>query len=652
MTISSLFLPGKIGNLHVKNRLFMPPMTTHLVANDGSVTGELLDYYEERAKGGVGLIITETTHAEMEVARGSITGSNLRIDDQKYVIGLSELTDVVHMHNVKIFLQLTIGQGSFCPPFLYPRGVPPIAPSPGANPLWPNWEARELSIDEIDRIVEAYGEAAFRAKMARFDGMELHGHGMYLLAQFMSPYTNRRKDKYGDPAALPLALIQAVRKSVGPDFPISFRWNVDEFIEGGRTLDMSIADAKSFERAGIDAINISGGNFWVPGFATHSCPPMSYPQGHLKQVAKAVRDAVSIPVLLSSKIGDPFVANEILQRGQADFIGLGRTLLADPEWPNKVSQGRLAAVRPCLRDLDGCINSVVAYRKIGCTVNAACGRERRYRIMPAREATKVVIVGGGVAGMEAARVAALRGHAVTLFEASDSLGGQAKLAAMVPFKEEYLHMIRYLETQLQGLGVKVILGQQGSAESILAENPGAVIIATGSHHHVPPIPGIDGPNVFLAREIIGETAEAKGRKIVVAGGGLVGCDTALFLSVKKRKQVTMIEQFTFEEVGFEPYDMNHMDMMKMLDEQQVKIMTETKVVGITEAGVKITDKKGNSSEVEADSVVVALGATADPELGDLLRGRVPSLYTIGDADHPGRKLINAIHQGYYVGTLV
>jgi 2,4-dienoyl-CoA reductase-like NADH-dependent reductase (Old Yellow Enzyme family)/thioredoxin reductase len=652
MTIDSLFLPGKIGKLEIKNRLFMPPMTTHLVANDGSVTKELLDYYEERAKGGVGLIITETTHAEMEIARGSITGSNLRIDDQKYMIGLSELTDMVHMHGTRIFLQLTIGQGSFCPPFLYPRGVQPIAPSRGVNPLWPDWEARELSVGEIDRIVEAYGEAALRAKMARFDGLELHGHGMYLLAQFMSPYTNRRQDKFGDPAALPLALIHAVRSSVGPDFPISFRWNIDEFMEGGRTLAMSTADAKSFEQAGINAINISGGNFWVPGFATHSCPPMSYPQGHLKQVAKAIRDAVNIPVLLSSKIGDPFVANEILQRGQADFIGLGRSLLADPEWPRKTAEGRLADIRPCLRDLDGCINSVVAYRKIGCTVNAMCGREDRYRIRPASEPMKVVVVGGGVAGMEAARVAASRGHDVTLLEASDNLGGQAKLAAMIPFKEEFIHMIRYLDTQLYKLGVKVILGRGATPESVLAEKPGAVIIATGSRHYVPPIPGVDGPNVFLARDVISETAEATGEKIVVAGGGLVGCDTALFLSVKKRKQVTMIEQFTFEEVGFEPYDMNHMDLMKMLHENGVRVMTETKVVEITDAGVRTTDRNGINSEIAADGVVLALGAVADPGLRDALRSKVPRLYTIGDADRPGRKMINAIHQGFYVATLM
>jgi 2,4-dienoyl-CoA reductase-like NADH-dependent reductase (Old Yellow Enzyme family)/thioredoxin reductase len=651
MTMNSLFLPGRVGNLQTKNRLFMPAITTHLVANDGSVTGELLDHYEERAKGGVGLIIIEGTHVEMEIARGSITGSNLRIDDQKYVIGLSELTDVVHMHGAKIFIQMNIGQGSFCPPFLYPKGTRPVAPSPGVNPLWPDWEAHELTIGEIERIVEAFGEASLRAKMAGFDGLELNGHGMYLLAQFMSPYTNKRKDKYGEPAALPLALIKAAKDSAGLDFPISFRWNIDEFLEGGRSLEASLADAKSFEQAGIHAINISGGNFWVPGSATHSSPPMSYPQGHLRHLAKAMKEAVRIPVMLSSRIGDPLVATEILQRGQADFIGLGRSLLADPEWPNKVAEGRSEDIRPCVRDL-GCINGVVAYRKVGCTVNAMCGRERRSKIQPARKPMKVVVVGGGMAGMEAARVAALRGHEVALFEGSDTLGGQVKLASMIPYKEEFIHLIRYLETQLNKLGVVVNLRHEATPESVLAMKPDAVVIATGSRQLIPQIPGIDKSNVFLARDIIAEVADIEGERVVVAGGGLVGCDTALFLSVKKRKQVIMIEQFTFEEVGFEPYDMNHMDLMKMLDEKNVQIMVETKVMEITNSGVKVMTKTGESREVQADAVVVSLGAVARTDLAWALKGKGPQVHVIGDASRPGSKIANAIHQGFHAAAML
>jgi 2,4-dienoyl-CoA reductase-like NADH-dependent reductase (Old Yellow Enzyme family)/thioredoxin reductase len=651
MGIDTLFLPGKIGRTLIKNRIFMAPMSSHLVGSDGSVTKKLLDYHEERAKGGVGLIIIEAAHAEMEIARGSITGNNLRIDDIRCVIGLSELTDVVHMQGAKIFLQITMGQGSFCPPFLYPGGAQPVAPSRIKNPNFPKWTPRELTQDEIHRITEAYGEAALRAKMAGFDGVEIHGHGMYLLAQFMSPFTNKRKDRYGEPAALPLEMIKAVRDNVGEDYPISFRWNIDEFLTGGRDLERSKKDAESFEKAGIHAISISGGNFWVPGGAAHSCPPMSYPQGHLRGIAKAIRNTVSIPVMLSSKIGDPILASEILQRGEADFIGLGRGLLADPEWPNRVAEGKVDDIRPCIRDMDGCINRVAKLKQVSCTVNARCGREGKHEIHLCKKSKKVVVVGGGVAGMEAARVAALRGHDVTLFEASGSLGGQTRLAAMIPYKEDISQIIYYLKNQLEKAGVMIKLGSEATPELLQAMEPEAVVIAAGSKHLVPSIPGIDKTNVFLARDVVAETVDVVGQRIVVAGGGFVGCDTAIFLTVKKRKQVTIIEQLTQEAVGFEPYDMNYMELVKMLKENNVKILTETKIEEITSAGVRIMDKRGKEKEIPADSVVLALGAVPDQELLKALRGKVSGLYAIGDCNRPG-KIIDAIHEGFYHASVL
>ena len=500
--------------------------------------------------------------------------------------------------------------------------------------------------------MEAYGKAALRARMAGFDGLELHGHGMYLLSQFMSPYTNKRKDGYGELAALPLALIKAVKDSAGDDFAISFRWHIDEFLEGGRTLERSVKDAGAFEKAGIHAINISGGNFWVTGSSAHSCPPMSYPQGHLKGLAKAIKDAVTIPVMLSSRIGDPFVANEILQRGQADFIGLGRSLLADPDWPAKVAEGRFDDIRPCLRDMDGCINNVVAYKRIGCTVNAACGRESRSRIEPASRSLKVVVIGGGVGGMEAARVAASRGHNVTLIEASDVLGGQLRLAGMVPYKEDYTRFVLFLENQLRKSAVTLLMGQKATPELVLSMKPDAVIVATGSQHSIPGIPGIDKPRVLLARDVIAEISEVTGGSAIVAGGGLVGCDTALFLSVKKRKRVTVIEQFALEELGFQPYDANHIDLMRILDENGVKILAEAKIEEITDRGVIVTSKNGKRRKIEGDSVVIALGTQADSLLVEQLKGKVPRIHVIGDAAESGGKIMNAVHEGFRVAAML
>jgi 2,4-dienoyl-CoA reductase-like NADH-dependent reductase (Old Yellow Enzyme family)/thioredoxin reductase len=647
MCIESLLKPGKIGKLEMKNRIYMSPMATNFETSDGSVTKELINYYEERAKGGVGLILTGCVHAEMEIARSSITGINTRIDHHKYIIGLSELTDTVHMYGTKIFVQISIGHGSFSSPDLLPPGVQPIAPSPTESTFFPGWTPRVLTMDEIEKIVDAYGKAALRAKLSGFDGIDIHGHSGYLLAQFMSPFTNKRKDKYGDPVALPLALIKAIKENVGDEYPISFRWNIDEFLEGGRNLEESKIDAKIFEKAGIHAINMSGGNFWVPGGAVHSCPPMSYPQGYLGSLAKAMKETVNIPVLLSSKIGDPFVAAKILQEGQADFIGMARGLLADPEWPNKVAAGRIDEIRPCIRDMDGCLNRLVNFKKIRCSVNARCGREGDYREKLAQHPKKVIVVGGGPGGMEAARVAALRGHQVTLYEKSERLGGQVRLAGMIPFKGDVNGLIEYQSKQLVKLGVDIKLGQEVTPESLIAAQPDVVIAAIGSQPIVPKIPGIDKPIVFLARDVVAETVEPVGEKIVVAGGGFVGCDTALFLAVKKRKKVTIIEQFTFEQVGFEPYNMNQMDLMKILEQNKVRMMTETKIEEIINKGVIAVDKAGQRHKIEVDAVVLAVGAVSERGLLEALRGKIANIYAVGDCDLPG-KVIDAIHKGFHI----
>jgi 2-enoate reductase len=438
---------------------------------------------------------------------------------------------------------------------------------------------------------------------------------------------------------------------VGNDFPISFRWNIDEFLEGGRDLKRSQDDARLFEKAGIDLINISGGNFWIPGSAAHSCPPMSYPQGHLRHLAKAMKDVVDIPVMLSSKIAHPRTACEILQGGEADFIGLGRGLLADPEWPNKTAHGRFDDIRPCIRDMDGCINRVVEQKRISCTVNPGCGMEGKAGIRPTDNPMEVVVVGGGVGGMEAARVAALRGHEVTLFEGSDTLGGQARLAGMIPYKEDIARFIRYQEKQIQEAGVVIRLGQVATPELIMSLQPRAVILATGSYETTPKLPGIDGSNVFYARDVVAETVDVKGEKIVVAGGGFVGRDIALFLTVKKRKQALILEQLTLDAVGAAPYDANAMDILKMLGENGVEIMTETKVEEINRGGVQVTDKHGETIELECSSIVLALGVMADRGLADTLRDKVPNLYTIGDCNHPG-KIFHAMRQGFFTAQRI
>jgi 2,4-dienoyl-CoA reductase-like NADH-dependent reductase (Old Yellow Enzyme family)/thioredoxin reductase len=645
MGTEALFTPGKIGKLEIKNRLVMSPMATNFATIDGQVTRELIDHYVERAKGGIGLIIVEYTRIETELQPASATGANLQLGSHSHIVGMSQLTDAVHEYGTKIFVQLSLGLGSYGVPELYPKGKLANAVSETCSPLWPDRVLHVLTIEEIEQLVEAFAEAVERARLAGFDGVDIHGHSMYLLAQFMSPYTNKRTDKYGDPSVLPLELIKAAKDRVGNDYPLSFRWNIDEFLEGGRTLEQSKIDAKRFEQAGIHAILVMGGNFWVPGGAVHSCPPMSYPQGYLRPLAKAMKEAVNIPVILSSKIRDPLLAAKILEDGEADFIGQGRALLADPEWPNKVAEGRFDDICPCIADMDGCLDRMANFKQVRCTVNARTGREGEYKIESAGKSKKVLVVGGGPGGMEAARVAALQGHEVTLYEKSDRLGGRVSLAGMVPHKDDINKIIQYLKTQINKLGVEVILGEEVTPELVEGLQPEAVIVATGARPLIPEIPGVNRHNVFKADDIIAERAEVTGERIAVAGGGFVGLDTAVFLAEKKRKKVTVIEQFAFEAVGVNPYNMNYMDLFQRLNELEVKIVPETRIEEIKDSGVVVTDKEGKRRIIKADSVVLAMGGIPNKELAESLRGGALKVYTVGDCVEAG-KIINAIAGGF------
>ncbi len=645
-----LFKPGKIGKLEIKNRLVMSPMATNLASVGGDVTRELLDYYVERARGGSGLIITENVRTEAKIQPGRMSGANLRLDNDSYIAGMSELADAIHECGAKIFAQLTLGPGRFCQPGLRPTGEPALAVSDIYYPSWPKWEVHLLTTEEIEKLIEAYAEAAMRAKKAEIDGIDLHGHGIYLLAEFMSPYTNKRTDKFGDPAAVPLELIKAIKNKVGDDYPITFRFGIDEFLEGGRTLEQSRMEAKRFEQAGIHAILIAAGNFWVRGGALPACPPMSYPQGNLRSLSKAIRETVNIPIVISSKIMAPSIAARILEAGEADFIGLGRALLADPEWPNKVAEGRLVDICPCIADLDGCLNRISSRKKIRCSVNARCGRESEYReIEPAKKPKKILVVGGGLGGMKAAQIAASRGHEVTLYEKGNRLGGTASLAGTIPHKGDINEIVKYLASQIKELGVHVELGKEVTLRLVKRLQPEVVIVATGAHPTIPEIPGIDRPNVCIADDIIAEKTEVMGESILVVGTGFVAYDTAMFLAEKRHKKVTILEPLTHEASGFGPLDMNHIDQVERLAAYSVKIISQATIEEITDKGIIVSNKEGTRHNIDADSVVLAIGHTANKELAEALEGVVPKVYAVGDCVEP-RGIMHAIWDGFHVGS--
>ena len=637
----NLFQPGKIGKLELKNRIVMPPTVTNYANIDGTVTERLIDFYAERAKGGVGLIIVECTKAE-SFLEPFVATNLLRISTHQYITGLNDLVEAVHINGAKIALQVTPASGSYVvPPETWPPGYQSISPTEFACP---GAVAHALTTDEVEKLVEFYGKAARRVKLAGFDAIEIHGHASYLLAMFMAPYINKRTDKYGDLLRLPLELVEAVKAYAGDDFPIIFRYSVDEFIEGGRDLEGSKAVAKRLEEAGIHAIDVSAGTYYAPE-SMWVFPPMMFPHGCFVHLAEGIKQTVKIPIIVPGKLFDPFLADRVLQEGKADFIGIARGLIADPEWPRKVAEGRVEDIRKCIACNEGCIRRAISFQSITCSINASLGKERKYKIEPAREPKKVLVVGGGPGGMEAARVAALRGHEVILWEKEQELGGQLVLASKAEGKSDIRPLIEWLSTQLKKAGVKVELGKEATPELVTEVKADVVIVATGGISDIPEIPGIEKPIVVTALDLLREKAKVR-QEVVVLGGGLVGCDAALFLA-ERGKRVTMVVR---SDIAYDVEENNRAAILTKLAQRGVKWFTHTKTEEITDEGVIATNQQGRQT-FKADTVVLAMGLKPRKELYEALKDKVPELYAIGDCVE-ARKILNAIHEGFFIANRI
>lgn len=646
--LSKLLQPGKIGTLHLKNRIIMPPMATSFASIMGESTDTLLEYLRARARGGAGLIFTETALVATVIDRLRQLACMLRIDDDGFVPPLFELVEALHQAGAKAGIQLSPGMASQARGASWDIGsteaVPGVGPSGVTHPEIGK-PARELTLEEIGKIVKLFGMAAARAKGAGFDVIEIHAHSGFLTGQFLSPYFNKRADKYGGSPEKRFRflaeIIEETRKQVGSDYPLTVKFSIDEFLEGGRTLKEGQDIARALEKAGINAITISSG---IHGVRLPSMPSMYHPDAAFLPLAAAVREAVSLPIILPGKLGDPALAERVLKEGKADFVAWGRPLIADPELPRKVAEGRVGEVRRCLF-CNECIRVQWAYKApLRCTVNPVAGREARYgTINPAPVKKKVVVVGAGPAGMEAARVAALRGHEVIIYEKSGELGGgQLRLAAIPAYKDVLGHIARYYAAAFKPLPVNIVLGKNITASAVLKNKPDAVIVATGAGALVPDVPGINGQNVVTAHDYLAGK-EVKGKTVIVVGGGSVGCEVAGVIAGRGR-QVTVVEML--DAVATDVHAMVKIGLMKELSERGVKIMTGLKMTAVTGRGVEVTGKNGKQV-LEADLVVLALGARSSNELGEKLRGKVKELYVIGDARQPGR-IRDAVSEGYAV----
>jgi len=644
-----LFEPGRIGGLSIKNRIVMAPMGLGFIEPDGRLSQRGIDCYVARAKGGTGLIITSAARVNREIEILPIKPFvyHLMADSNIYIASFNQLAEAVHDYGAKVAVQLSIGQGRVAESVLL-RSVGAVAPS--ALPcFWdPTITARALSTEEIERLVQAFEFGAEVVRSAGIDAVELHAHEGYLFDQFQTALWNMRTDKYGgnieNRLRFTMEVIAAIKRGAGTDFPIIYRFGLTHYLEGGREIAEGLEIARRLEAAGVDAFDVDAGCYetWYWPHPTTYQPP-----GLMVDLAEMVKKVVNVPVIAVGKVGYPELAERVVEEGKADFIALGRALLADPEWPNKVKEGRLEDVRPCVGDNEGCLSRLLEAKHISCAVNPSTGMEREFAIKPAERKKNVLVVGGGPGGMEAARIAALRSHKVTLWEKGHALGGNLIPASVPDFKQDYKDLITYLSTQLRKVGVTVELRKEATPELIQKMKPDVVIVATGATSFIPDIPGVKEMKVVTAVDLLLGKKEAQ-KSVVVVGGGHIGCETALYLSQKGNK-VTVVE--ILDTVARDMFTSNRMYLLKLLADANVKILTDIIVSEIIDQGITIVDKYGRRSTLSADTVVLAVGLEPDRKLLEALADKVPELYAIGDCAGP-RKLLNAIREGFRTACLI
>jgi len=569
--------------------------------------------------------------------------NQLSIDHDRFIPGLSDLASAIKGQDARAFIQLHhAGRKAIS------QAQDPVAPS---SVVWQSPYSnevrtpRELSIEEIKILISKFAEAALRAKKAGFDGIEIHGAHGYLISSFLSRFLNRRLDQYGlglqGRIRFLLETIACIQGKVGQDYPITCRINGDDYIDGGNTVEDATAIARQLENAGVNGIvlgiGISESQRWMTA-------PMRVPQGFAVHLSEAIKRTVQIPVVAAGRINDPLLAEQILRDGKADLIGMARGLTADPELPLKAKQGRLQDIRKCIGCNTGCLQRLVQGLRASCTVNASIGREAEFSLsQTAAHPRKVLIVGGGPAGLEAARIARLRNHEVTLFEKEPELGGLLKLASIPPHKETLNELKDYLTSQVHQLGIKVHLGEKPTIKTIEALKPDVVIIAAGSNYERPDqIRGIDQEHVFSYEEILGGAVQRMGKKIVIGGGGQVGCETAEYLAAQGA-DVTVIMHH--EQIAYDVEPLTRSFLIERLKELKVNFLTDTHLEEITPAGVIFLDKKWRRRTIEADSIIISFGRKPNRDLTDQLekRGKF-AVHAIGDCAGIGN-IQKAIHEG-------
>lgn len=643
MKYSKLFSPIKIGSITIKNRFAMAPMGPLGLADaNGGWNQRGIDYYVERAKGGTGLIITGVTFFDQVVEKQDpTTVPNPLYKPVNFVKTSREMTERIHAYGSKIFLQLSGGFGRVTIPTNV-GDIPPIAPSAIPH-RWLDKTCRAITVDEIHAIVKQFGEAAFHAKRAGFDGVQIHAvHEGYLIDQFAISMFNQRTDEYGGSLENRLRfakeIVEEIKKTCGDDFPVTLRFSVksmikdwrvgalpgENFEEKGRDTEEGLKAAKLLESYGYDALDTDVGTYdaW---WWNH--PPMYQKKGLYREYCKMVKEVVDIPVFCAGRMDNPDMALEAIENGECDVIDLGRPLLADPDYCNKLRCGKITQIRPCISCHEGCMGRVASYSLLNCAVNPQAARERVNAYEPILKKKKVLIVGGGVAGCEAARVLAIRGHQPVVYEKGSRLGGNLIPGGAPDFKEDDIALADWYTNELNRLGVHVHLNTELNEEEIEAMDYDTVILATGSKPKVFSLG--DDSHTYTAEQVLLKQKDA-GKKTVVVGGGLVGCETALWLA-QNGIHVTIVEALDKVMAVNGPLCAANKEMLEsLLPFNGVEIITGAKVTEFANGEVKVDTKEG-SKTIMSDSVILSVGYKEENTLYNNLQFDIPDLYLLGDA---------------------
>lgn len=625
-TYKHLLEPYNLKGITIRNRLVVPPMGTNLGNSDGTVSKRLIDYYTARAKGGFGLIIVEGVAIN---ETGMCIPNEGHFWDDSAITGMKELTSKIHNEGAKTILQIHHAGRQTNPDII--NGLQPIAPSRTSCPV-DNCLAREIKTEEAYQLIEQFGDAALRAKKAGFDGVDIHGAHGYLISQFMSGHANKRIDEFGGTfegrMKFPLEIIKSIREKCGDDFIIGFRLSYDEMIPGGRTLEETLVVCHLLEEASVDLLDIS---IMTYASTEYMSANGALSNGYNQFATEKIKNSVNIPVIAVGRI-TPAMGDDMVRSGKTDFVAIGRGSLADPEMPNKILNGCIDEIAPCISCTQSCLGYILSEKLyISCLVNPVTGHEGECDFSKVEKPKTILVVGSGPAGLMASMTSARRGHKVILCEKSDTFGGQFRLAAVPPTKSDIAGAIRYYVTMCKKYGVDIRLNQEVDEALIKSIKPDTIVLATGSKPSCPPIEGVNNPKFLSVFDVLDGKA-LPGMNVLIAGGGMSGVETADYLAerfrnctvVEMRKDIALDEAYT-----------PRVFLMKRLQEKGVKSICSAKITKFYDDGIDYIQNDENKTLRGFDNIILAMGMKSYNPLEEIAKKYTNEVYVIGDAKNAG-----------------